>query len=172
MRKNNDLGLKMMACILDQDNVLVQVFCPICKYLHYELTPYYEYMDYATNGPDESVGRYDGWDDIDESICDDCSGTEVADQYYFDCLWSPYEGSLDYFTSIGWQPENYVRILTGRLTDRQRRNTIKRIIKTLTIQRGNSVDMVDEIVPYIFEKLQDIPDNDLKSEAAKFYDSL
>ena len=66
------MNMKMMACIINDDVCLVRCICPVCGKMHYVSDYLWSYMDYADNGP--VTGRYDGWDDAMDIICEECTG--------------------------------------------------------------------------------------------------
>ena len=68
--------MKMMACIINKEEVLVRSVCPVCGRIHGVADLAAEYFDYAENGP--VVGYYDGWDDAWDLPCDQCIGAAEA----------------------------------------------------------------------------------------------
>lgn len=65
------MKLKRMACILDEDTVLERYLCPVCDKVHFGEWYAEEYLEYMNEGP--VVGKYEGWDDALEILCNDCT---------------------------------------------------------------------------------------------------
>ena len=68
--------MKMMACIIDDDVCLIRCTCPVCGKMHQVSDDLWSYLDYAENGP--VVGKYNGWDDAMDLICEECTGRVEA----------------------------------------------------------------------------------------------
>jgi len=63
---------KMMACIIDEWLCEQKARCPVCLCTHYVADDTSSYLEYVENGPHPSVGKYEGWDDMMELVCNDC----------------------------------------------------------------------------------------------------
>jgi hypothetical protein len=75
--------MKMMACVINDDVCLVRCSCPVCGKVHYVSDDLWSYLDYADNG--SVVGRYDGWDDAMDIICEECTDRVEAVIFFLKC---------------------------------------------------------------------------------------
>lgn len=69
---------KRIALIIDEWDCLERCICPVCGGQYWLLTDTQEYHDYTTYGP--IVGKYPGWDDAPEIMCEDC--TAIVEIFY------------------------------------------------------------------------------------------
>lgn len=93
--------MKQMACVLSDDEVEEKCVCTVCKKVHFISRDADDYFDYAENGP--FVGRYNGWDDATEIICDDCY--DLAEQHFgkgvvFPLLFSGELPLVDFYAGV------------------------------------------------------------------------
>ncbi len=64
--------MKRMACVIGDEEVEERCICGVCGKSHVITWALWDYMEQIEEGP--AVGKYDGWDDVWELICDECIG--------------------------------------------------------------------------------------------------
>ena len=90
--------MKMMACVINDDVCLTRCTCSVCGKVHFISDYLWSYLDYANNGP--VVGRYDGWDDAMDIICEECTAVVEAEhgqEFIRQCF---VEGELEYVDEL------------------------------------------------------------------------
>ena len=90
--------MKMMACVINDDVCLIRCTCPVCGKVHYVSDDLWSYLDYADNGP--VVGRYDGWDEAMDIICEECTAVVEAEhgqEFIRQCF---VEGELEHVDEL------------------------------------------------------------------------
>ncbi len=72
VKNTTERPIKRVAKIINKNWVHELCVCPCCDATHIIKSERDEFEDYMNNGPHPSVGKYEGWDEALELLCDGC----------------------------------------------------------------------------------------------------